>query len=356
MSQEFFIPSKNQIEKAGNILRKKDSKTGEYNDALNILSNWRNCHLYPINTFQATLRKKLATGFGESPIVAQRQKRAKTIIEKLKDLPKMSLARMQDIAGIRAIVSSNSQVRRLESEYRDGSRFAHELQPNPKDYISAPKPDGYRSVHLVYKYKNTTTKGKRYNGLLVELQIRTKLQHSWATALETIEKWQSITIKTREANVGEKLWQEFFAATSSAFAHIEETTLVPGYEHLNSLETFQEVTRRAKELKVIDRLKAYKVVIEKIEGERKNKKSFYHLIILNTTAKTVSYESFGRDESEIANAAYTAYERRAANGESIDPVLVSAGPLSTAKRAYPSFFSNTNEFIENLQKIIDKTK
>lgn len=353
MATIFSLPpeiSRNQINRAGNVLiSSKNTESAEYVSALDILSKWRSCHAYPINTFQATLRRKLESGFGSHPLVAQRLKRAKTIVDKLRDLPDMQLARMQDIGGVRAIVATIDDVRKLEAEYRDGSRFAHELYGDGKDYIAFPKKDGYRSVHLVFKYKNPGNPGKKYDGLLVELQIRTKMQHSWATALETIQKFQGIAIKTREGTGGARLWQEFFSGISSAFAHMEATPLVPGYENLPANETFKIVSKRAKELKVIDRLKAYRVAVRLI-GQRRS--SHYHLIVLDTSKKLVFVTSYGRDESKRANADYSKYEKKMADGEPIDPVLVGAGPLSATERAYSSFFSKTDDFIENLRSVI----
>src|SRR3546814_12020644 len=51
------------------------------------------------------------------------------------------------------------------------------------DYIRSPKSSGYRSIHLVLKYKSK--KYPEYNNLLLEVQIRTHAQHSWATAVRS---------------------------------------------------------------------------------------------------------------------------------------------------------------------------
>jgi hypothetical protein len=52
--------SKNQVNKAGAILAAPTEHTAvEQQWAGLVLANWRACHGYPINTFQATLRKKL---------------------------------------------------------------------------------------------------------------------------------------------------------------------------------------------------------------------------------------------------------------------------------------------------------
>lgn len=53
--------SKTQVNKAGNILAyvTSESEIKDFEWAFEVLSNWRACHTYPINTFQSTLRKKL---------------------------------------------------------------------------------------------------------------------------------------------------------------------------------------------------------------------------------------------------------------------------------------------------------
>ena len=59
---------------------------------------------------------------------------------------------------------------------------------------------------MIYRY--SSDKGKKdYNGLLVEIQIRSKLQHLWATAVETVDFFTSQTIKS---NQGQKEWVTFF--------------------------------------------------------------------------------------------------------------------------------------------------
>jgi putative GTP pyrophosphokinase len=96
--------SKNQINKAGDILIAPETYSDADQEwASQVLANWRACHGYPINTFQATLRQKLKT-IDKRAIVAQRLKRAPSIILKLQRFDGMKLARMQDIGGLRAVV------------------------------------------------------------------------------------------------------------------------------------------------------------------------------------------------------------------------------------------------------------
>ena len=48
--------SKNQIYKAGKVLIEDNPSDEDLDRARNVLGNWRACHGYPINTFNATLK------------------------------------------------------------------------------------------------------------------------------------------------------------------------------------------------------------------------------------------------------------------------------------------------------------
>ena len=170
--------SKKQVNKAGDILRTDRRTDNEFLWATKVLNNWRSIHGYPVNTFQATLRDKCKGINVSNALIAQRLKRTPSIVSKLKRFGSMQLARMQDIGGLRAVVDTSEKVRELRNSYDKSlgrSLFKHELV-GESDYISYPKESGYRSLHLVYRYRND--KLTDYNGLLLELQIRTQLQHT----------------------------------------------------------------------------------------------------------------------------------------------------------------------------------
>src|SRR4051794_18710765 len=105
---------KSEINRAGRILASSDFNfdEGDWDNwfwAYEVLSNWRACHGYPINTFQALLRKRLR-GLDRNAIVAQRLKRAPSVISKLRRFSSMKLSQMQDIGGLRAVVSTMPRV------------------------------------------------------------------------------------------------------------------------------------------------------------------------------------------------------------------------------------------------------
>lgn len=229
--------SRKEVNKAGHIIARPDTGVGAPTQlwAEEVLTNWRASHAYPINTFQSTLRDKLER-IDPQALVAQRLKRRPSIIAKLQRFEKMELARMQDIGGLRAVVSTVPKVRALDSAYR-AARFAHELH-HSKNYIDDPKKDGYRGIHLIYRYRNE--KVSEYDGLSIELQLRTRAQHAWATAVETLGTFLGQALKS---GVGQKEWRDFFSTAGAAFAMLEKTSPVPGFETMSAQDVYSELAK-----------------------------------------------------------------------------------------------------------------
>jgi putative GTP pyrophosphokinase len=166
----FTVPNftRGQVNRAGAVLIDRNASEEALFDALALINHWRACHAYPINTFQATLRGRAKRVSGTA-LVATRLKRLPSISKKLEINHGMQLSRMQDIGGLRAVVDTVAQVRKLQEIYCDGS-LVHELV-SVVDYIDQPKESGYRSLHLIYKYRNSAASA--YDGLSLEIQLRT---------------------------------------------------------------------------------------------------------------------------------------------------------------------------------------
>lgn len=335
--------SKKQINRAGEILISDGATADERDFAEQVLTNYRAAHGYPINTFQATLRAKLK-GIDDKAIVAQRLKRTPSIVLKLKRFDGMKLARMQDIGGLRAVVSSIARVRKLEISYRE-SKFLHELVSS-KDYLAEPKADGYRGIHLIYKYANPHTSD--YDGLSLELQIRTRLQHAWATAVETMGTFLGQALKSGQ---GEDQWREFFSIAGAALADLEKTTPVPGFETCSSQQVHERLFESEKHLRVLEKLSGFAIAADQITTERGQ--GGYHLITLDSANRTVTIRPFPVAKLEEANVAYAAIEARTKNGDPVEAVLVSAGPVESLRKAYPNYFLDTQVFVRQLQRLID---
>jgi hypothetical protein len=336
--------SKKSIDRAGQALAENVADISTKYNAMDLANRWRACHAYPINTFQSTLRDKVKLLSGD-PIVAQRLKRMPTIIDKLIRYPAMKLTTMQDIGGVRAVVETIGDVYKLANEYKEKSRFAHELI-DEKDYIQNPRSeDGYRSVHLIYKYKNL--RNPQYDGLRLELQIRTKLQHVWATAVETMGTFLGQALKSRR---GDQDWLDFFAMVSSAFAYEEKQPAVPRYDALSREELSTLIIEANKRLDAIGIMRGISLAADHIIKEGKGWS--YHLIVLNSLEKSVEVSSYDRDGFEQANMDYLKIEKEALNGKKIEPVLVSAGSLEMVRKAYPNFFLDIRGFIVCVTRIV----
>ena len=349
--------SRSQINKAGRELSEpltlsgmeiRPLPTGEQWD---LASRWRLCHAYPINTFQSTLRSKLGkNSLYKKSNVAQRLKRMPTIIDKLRRYPSMQLTRMQDIAGVRAILPTVDKAIKLADEYRYSKNLPHTLV-NVKDYIASPRDeDGYRSIHLVYKYKNA--KNQKFNGLIVELQIRSQLQHIWATAVETMGTILGQALKSRQ---GDQAWLEFFAIVSAACAHIEKRPTPPRFSTLSVEEVNCEVARAESKISALNLMQGLPLAINMITSDTPTGKGYYyHLIILDSIKRYVTITPYSRDNFQEAVSAWEKIEKRVAGGEKLEPVLVAAGTLRDTKRAYPNFFLDINKFVGMVRSIVSE--
>jgi ppGpp synthetase/RelA/SpoT-type nucleotidyltranferase len=187
---DFEIPkfSRGEIDKAGNVFAKEEGDrplTMETAHAIMVISNWRASHSYPMQIIRNNLANR-AKKVSSNAIVAQRLKRFESIVSKLAREPRMKLSQMQDLGGCRAIMPTPAWVDelvRIHQEAWDKAPSRHELH-RCKDYIASPKLSGYRGVHLIYKFRSDNPDRAAHNGQRIEVQIRSRLQHVWATAVE----------------------------------------------------------------------------------------------------------------------------------------------------------------------------
>ena len=175
--------TRGSVDRAGRVLvTDPDVVTArELSEAFTVINNWRSSHSFPLNTMQVGLRR-MARRVDPDALIAQRIKRISSIEAKLIRFRRMNLSQMQDIGGCRAIVKDVKSIRSLVEAYRE-SDLKHKML-RLDDYLDAPKSSGYRGIHLIYRYFSDRT--ETYNGLQIEIQVRTPLQHSWATAVETV--------------------------------------------------------------------------------------------------------------------------------------------------------------------------
>lgn len=160
---------------------------------LNKLQEFRQTFQEPIsNVFNFVLTA--ARKVDRQCIVTYRIKRIDTIVEKLRRFHenpngKMNLSRMWDIAGCRCILNTTED----DKLYRLLKKIQKEYGPDCKvnDYVDTPRESGYRSIHIYVKDKQSQKP--------IEIQIRNKEQHNWATLVEIVDLLYGTKNKERGA-------------------------------------------------------------------------------------------------------------------------------------------------------------
>lgn len=255
----------------------------------------------------------------------------------------MNLYRMQDLGGCRVIVDTIDQVYEAVDRYKK-SRIRHILK-REYDYIQNPKDSGYRSYHMVYQFHSD--KKETYNkNMLIEIQFRTKLQHTWATAVEMMGIYTKSQLK---ASKGDKDILRFFTLISSVFAKMENMPICPNTE--NDYDTLiSEIREIDNKLNLVSRLSALSVAINHTNASKTMKSKGYYVLILNYKDKLLRVRGFLPNQIELATKVYNDIE--ATNNPGIDVVLVSAISFDSLKAAYPNYFTNISKFVEIMRKIL----
>ena len=332
--------SKEKIKKAGKNLVLAEIESQEFKDSIPILFNWRDSHAFPMQIMLDFLRKN-ALRVDDKALVVQRLKRGPSILGKLFREKGMSLSRMEDIAGCRAVLKDNKQVYQLYEQLKKSK--TKNIFHRERDYIANPKESGYRGIHLVYRYNCGKEK---FRGLFVELQLRSRIQHSWATAVEVVGTFTKQALK---ASSGEDIWLDFFKSASVEFAKLENCPINESYSNTN---TYERLNRYIVILDIYKRLKAFNVAVKTI-SKRKAKSTHYYLLLLNLETRIINLRRFDKSQLEEATQLYNEDERKYRDDENIDLVLVSADSMRNLKKAYPNYFSDTEDFIKYINKVYE---
>ena len=328
--------SNSEVDKAVRALCDKDISQADYRRYIHVFDEWRSSYAYPLLSMHIYTRKK-AIGIEERCIVSQRLKRKESIFAKIARITDMRASRMQDIGGCRVIFRNVDSVYKLR-EILKNSRRMHILQ-NEKDYIQHPKVSGYRGIHMVYKYVSNKTTS---NNILIETQIRTHLQHLWATSVEAMSFF---TQKPLKSSLGPDEWLRFFCLVSSLFAIEEKQPIVPGTPE-NRNDIIREIQKLESKYHLFDQLKAYNVAAKTIS---RNKDAYYYVLVLKADERLLTITSFQKNQIKEATEMYNNYENADSNN---NVVLVSADSISALKKAYPNYFMNTKEFVEILERLL----
>ena len=147
------------------------------------LMSYYKCAIMEIETKFNILSEEYSLEFERNPIssIKSRLKKMKSIVGKLErnNLPKTLASleeNMRDIAGVRVICTFPNDVYELADAFlrQDDIRLIER-----KDYIKNPKPNGYRSLHLIVGIPIFLSRKKKE--MVVEVQLRTIAMDFWAS-------------------------------------------------------------------------------------------------------------------------------------------------------------------------------
>lgn len=183
--------SKSEVNRAGEMLRRLFTESdaefiannaNEIVQAFDVAFHFRACHAYPLQKSTMGLRSMVRSE-SDRVIVAQRFKRFPSIVNKLIRYPDMSLSRMQDIGGCRAILKDGNEVHRVLRRIRKNWRPPDN---RVRDYVATPAESGYRAIHVIIERDER----------LIEVQLRTPIQHEWAIAVERMGARHGFDLKS----------------------------------------------------------------------------------------------------------------------------------------------------------------
>ena len=172
-----------------------------------LLMSYYQCAIMEIETKFKVLNEEYSLEYDKNPIegIKSRIKSYDSLLKKIrrKDIP-MTLESIEknitDIAGVRVICSFPADIYEVADSFlrQDDITLLER-----KDYIQNPKPNGYRSYHMIVEIPVFFSKGK--TPMRVELQIRTNGMDFWATLEHQLRYKKGIKDLPGYAEISEEL-------------------------------------------------------------------------------------------------------------------------------------------------------
>jgi len=348
---EDFSYSNNGVKKAGRRLRKKE---GDLKSATATIQQFRAAHEKPLNTI-AYLVGRCCRELGIDVKPVTRLKRLETIVDKLqrKSLDGETtnatcVTNMNDIGGCRAIFPDLESLEKAKERLQVTVEKVGRIKiKDIDDYITNPKPNdcGYRSLHVIYRYDHAS--GKSFN---IEAQLRTRLQHLWATTVEIVDILEGTKIKTHSHSPDEdkeKLqvqWEELLSIMSQYIADAEGAIALSNGNRAQFSNRLIELNR---EINALSRLRSFKILSEKVEGCRDGSIEHVLLVIDETSLEMIFSEEFENYTQAIS--VYNAAEKMTRSHARLNTLLISTKNMGQLSEAYPNYLGDCASFITLLE-------
>ncbi len=335
--------SKREVRRAGDALRGQLLWTpGSSDEAARIFRiayDWRNSHAYPMRRIRQEMAGKVKK-LNVDAFTAARTKRMSSIRKKLANQSTMELTQIQDLGGARAVYTSLADLNILVSAYRNGiSR--HDLKRDT-DYVVNPRVGGYRSHHFVFAY-SPEEDDEAFNGRLIEVQIRTRFQHAWATAVEAVGLVRREDLK---GGVGDKDWLRLFDLMSFELSDLDNGK--PDH-------TFADRKRRREELKQLDNKIDASSFLRDIGQAFRASESYmnssarYYSLQYDGENQTVTIKGFS---SSVGGAEFYS-SAETADTSSRNTVLVEVDKVENLRAAFPNYYLDVAQFSKRLNYAVE---
>lgn len=340
-----FIYSKGDVKRAGKALARTDllwdeqGDNAEIREAFGIAYSWRDSHAYPMRSMRYELMFVIRA-LDIPYVTAARLKRMSSIRKKLRKL-NADLSRIQDLGGCRAILPSMGSVQQVIEAYKEKSRH-HLLREY--NYIASPKPDGYRSYHLVFAFRGKSA-SEIFEGRHIEVQVRTRVQHSWATAVEAVGLIRNEDLK---GGIGNSDWLRLFRLMSAELALAEDCPIDPDLPpHSDRIVEIKQLNERLEALDVLENSRqAFRYISQYSVNLGFPPKHF--MIEYNNASREVRVYPFANaiSATEALDRAENSDLENSINA--INRVLVEVDKVGSLRAAYPNYFGDVELFSKML--------
>lgn len=333
--------SKKDVVRAGNALKGRLVWTPESAEDIHrvfaVANSWRASHAFPMHSLRAELQARMTT-LGLKGLTAARLKQMSSIRGKL-DRIDSNLRQLQDLGGCRAIVPTIEEARSLVAAMISKSRHPLKSQ-NP--YMDAPRSSGYRSHHLVFAFAPRNASESSYEGRLIELQIRSRLQHSWATAVEAVALHRGENLK---AGIGSADWLRLFELMSLEFAASEGCA----YAKDGSNNRVKEITDLEASLNVVRTLDGLSHAVSSLDwmANTQDVKPKYCIVKYDRKERKVDVKLLYTPSAIEDNL-----ETGTTDGSNYSTVMIEIDKVDNLRDAYPNYFGDVQLFKSRLTSVV----
>tara|TARA_R100001086_G_scaffold206006_1_gene121813 strand:+ start:1302 stop:2432 length:1131 start_codon:yes stop_codon:yes gene_type:complete len=305
-----------------------------------VANSWRASHAFPMHRMRSELHGRMSA-LKIKGLTAARLKQMSSVRGKLRRISS-NLRQMQDLGGCRAILPSIDNASSLVNAIRNG--FSHELK-REDSYMDEPRSSGYRSHHLVFAFCPRNAEEEPFRGRLIELQIRSRLQHCWATAVEAVGMYRNENMK---AGLGDASWLRLFELMSLEFALSEGRKYAQGERS----ERISEIAQIAGDLQAEQTLNALSHAVtglDRFDVSPNNKPRYCHIEYFHRTNQ-VSVRLL--DGPSKIGGALDELELPSDRSSNKSSVVVELDKIENLRKAYPNYFGDVQLFTKNLSEVV----